>query len=137
MREYRFRAWNKEKKVMCYDNEDDTAEYWDGAISSDVGMVNYIINRDFDHIFMQWTGLKGKDNKYIYEHDIVLFEGKPFVVWYVNRVGCFRLRPIFMFTFGGQRQHDGALSFSKKFRDCYCYEVIDNIYENPELLEQP
>lgn len=27
----KYRAWNTEKNIMCYDNEDSSACYWDGA----------------------------------------------------------------------------------------------------------
>ena len=30
MREIRYRAWNKQKEIMNYDNEDGTEDYWDG-----------------------------------------------------------------------------------------------------------
>lgn len=37
-REIKFRAWNKEKNIMVYNNEDDTYGYWDGCRNSNVGL---------------------------------------------------------------------------------------------------
>lgn len=46
MREIKFRAWNKEKNIMCYDNQDYSADYLDGIFSSRVGLINYWLSAD-------------------------------------------------------------------------------------------
>jgi uncharacterized phage protein (TIGR01671 family) len=68
-REIKFRAWNKEKNIMVYNNEDDTYGYWDGCRNSNVGMVNEILNSKYyeEYEFMQFTGLHDKTGKKIYE----------------------------------------------------------------------
>ena len=60
MRTIKFRAWNKEKKMMVYDNEDDTYGYWDGCCNSNIGMVNTILNSEYyeKYEFMQYTRTK-------------------------------------------------------------------------------
>lgn len=64
MREIKFRAWNKEKKIMCYDNEDNSSMFWDGCHASSIGLINTELNSEFnrrDYEFMQYTGLKDKN----------------------------------------------------------------------------
>lgn len=54
MREIKFRAWNKLKKIMCYENEDKNSDYWDGVKAS----VIELLNSHFDssiYEFMQYT----------------------------------------------------------------------------------
>lgn len=42
-RDIKFRAWNKEKKIMCYTNEDGNHDCWDGVFCSEVELVNHIL----------------------------------------------------------------------------------------------
>ncbi len=129
MREYRFRAWNKEKEIMCHENEDDTADNWDGAFSSDVGMVNYIINRDFDHVFMQWTGKNAK-NAPIFEGDIISDNaGRTFHVKYSNK------KASYVCVYIKNETHEKSFSEFNKLQKPF--KVIGNIYQNKDLLEQP
>lgn len=82
-----------------------------------------------DCVLMQYTGLKDKNGKEIYEGDIVKLiadscrgdKFKPFIAGYVSfRSGSFYIT-------------DNAVS---RFRwEDYIVEVIGNIYENPELLD--
>ena len=130
MRDIKFRAWHKEKNIMVYDNEDDTYGYWDGCCNSNVGMVNSILNSKYyeNYEFMQYTGLKDKNGKEIYEGDILRYsyniaqiEDENYLVrqnicgWEMRKTKKKR----------GQR----SVRYTEKM------EIIGNIYENPELLE--
>lgn len=75
---------------------------------------------------MQYTGLKDKNNKEIYEGDI-LTDGEFIaeVAWGIGKAG-------FILTGG---QHSMAMAegiFEQIVNTC---EVIGNLYENPELIE--
>jgi hypothetical protein len=107
-REIKFRAWNKAKKVMVYKNEDFSSDYWDGVDCSDVQMVNNRFKND-DYEWMQYTGLRDKNGKEIYEGDIVNSPGN--VVEF--SFGCFNVN-------GDRCLND--------WRNC---EVIGNIHNTP------
>lgn len=91
MREIKFRAWNKDQEIMCYDDEDRTEEYMDGILSTRIGLINSWLSTpeyEFDYRslyeVMQYTGLKDIEQfdepKELYTGDIVsmhqfLFDG--------------------------------------------------------------
>ena len=116
MREIKFRAWNKEKKFMHIPNIDTFIS----LSGSQVQSANCSINNRKDIILMQFTGLKDKNGKEIYEGDIVQDEDLLCKVEFRN--GCFV--PI---DYKTNRCFDD-------WDDCD-FEIIGNIYENPELLE--
>lgn len=117
MKELKFRAWLKEKKKMvsvCQINLSN--EYIDY-------IYNGNINRDsFMNIeLMQYIGVKDKNGKAVYEGDVVqLFDGNKYIIKWNDQIACFEIVNDF-----------GYLVFASN-ND---FEVIGNIYENPEWLE--
>ncbi len=113
MREFKFRSWNIKDKIMtCNINLGDAA----------VNFTGYII--------MQFTGLKDKNGKEIYEGDILApmpndynpaYKG----IWIIqyNRGAYEAVSP-----------DDRTATWTPYWTE-YQMEVIGNIYENPELLK--
>jgi len=133
MREYKFRAWDKENKVM---------EDWESLLEQP---AHHLFTRD-DLLLMQFTGLKDKNGKEIYEADIlriVTEDGKEIEA--VCEFGVARRTmgsgwevdiPSFYF-----RRGDGLKSFPivKNWagkHDLEIIEVIGNIWENGDLLKE-
>ena len=107
MREIKFRAWHKIGKEMV----------------SDITHLD-----DDDYIYMQFTGLKDKNDKEIFEGDIVQNVGMP----EYQKVGVVEFEGGKFVVIPIKTNKD------KKYKgDLYYWdEVIGNIYENPELLEE-
>ena len=79
-----------------------------------------------DHlVIMQSTGLFDKNNKEIFEGDIVLVLDSPYTVFYDNEKGSYRLKP-----------HDDRwnVDYMSNFSHGGNFEVVGNIYENKEQL---
>jgi hypothetical protein len=125
MRDIKFRIWNIDLKCFDYVNIIGICR----ALSSPL---------DCKHIFppigvpQQYTGLKDKNNKDIYEGDIVL-----------KRCLCcnnleFNRSDVVIFDTGSFKlKSDIEMKCNHKFAfDYQLYEVIGNIYENPELLNE-
>ena len=111
MREIKFRAWDIEHKKMMYSGKK-REEFFFHIEESDGAL------REWARL-MQFTGLKDKKGKEIYEGDIVKFQQQLFEIklwngsyclWKIDRVAWY-----FHQVLG---------------RD---FEIVGNIYENPEL----
>ena len=118
MREIKFRFWDIESPYM-YEWEEIQQEW-----ESDVYQDAYF--RQDHYIAMQYTGLKDKNGKEIYEGDIL------FWVQFKAKYKCEWDNSLLRFSIKGKcKDDDTSLTFYNRKE----FEVIGNIYENPELLE--
>lgn len=80
---------------------------------------------DENATIMQSTGLFDKNNKEIFEGDIVRVLDSTYTVFYDNERGSYRLKP-----------HDNRwnVDYMSNFSHGGNFEVVGNIYENKEYL---
>ena len=125
MREIKFRAWHKEKKIMGEVLGIDILHKEIFFSNEDVDCYEHTDFKDIE--LMQYTGLKDKNNKEIYEGDI-LSNGnneKPYKVIFEN--GSFRAE------FEGDFEEYSFDLINIVAQGC---EIVGNIYENPELIKE-
>lgn len=120
----RFRAWMKSLKWMCdvtnisFDSklvdicqQGDTERYTEMSV-------------EFDEVeLMQSTGLFDKNNKEIFEGDVVRVLESLYTVFYDTEKGSYRLKP-----------HDDRwnVDYMSNFSHGGNFEVVSNIYETKE-----
>jgi uncharacterized phage protein (TIGR01671 family) len=129
-REIKFRAWDKTYKQMNYKVQVGNTDYADQNYtcnsiwvdSSDFKVIGWMNADDKCIDLMQFTGLKDKNGKEIYEGDIVthLHSAHTCVVVFQKETAMFLAEEI----------GDEKLGFG--IEDVI--EVIGNIYENADLL---
>lgn len=126
MREIKFRIWNKKDRNMDFGVTPDPSKYekfWGDCGSS----AEHWIPEDPDDYsdLMQFTGLKDKTGKEIYEGDILVFSQVRYSVeWEVMCAGWFGHR------LDDKTRHSWGLSQD----GVNGMEVIGNIHENPDLI---
>ena len=127
MREIKFRAWNPDSKEMII-IPNNTGSYFHFGENNFISTPSWFVSNngascaysDRSHL-MQFTGLLDRNGKEIYEGDICRIDvgSKPSILRECR------------FTFGAFH-----LGRRDDFVDTTRYEVIGNVYENPELLTQ-
>ena len=128
MREIKFRAWDKETSNMI-DFKSDDIDLFTLCIG-DKGWYISFYNHEDDEMFydnpmkrfilMQYTGLKDKNGKEIYEGDIVKYS-----IFWTSVV-----------KFEGIDDPEMGDTIGMGYNTKYEYgEIIGNIYENKELLK--
>jgi hypothetical protein len=116
----KFRAWDKEEKVMI------SAD--DFCLSDEFEPLSDLIEMSQEHfVLMQYTGLNDVSNDEIYEGDIVEYHtytgtGNLLVAWISS-----------MFAL---KDKDNSVRFPLYPNDCEKINIVGNIYENPELMEK-
>ena len=126
-REIKFRAYHKERKeifeIANIDFEEKKAALMNGIIK--------LLNVDFKQFeLLQYTGVKDKNGKEIYEGDILEFRANPFntkyvVVWQDT---AFIIESIEI------RKYSEKMYWLDDTE--ICCEIVGNIYENKNLLKE-
>lgn len=129
MRDIKFRCWDTENKEMLDIQELDYRDSYNGQ-----PMIRTTMYRDYfdteDMILMQYTGLKDKNGKEIYEGDIVEIKG------YSNKgYNTGLVKEIYVVEFKDFCWSCGTKSLLNLATINWAsIEVIGNIYANSELL---
>ena len=122
-REIKFRVWDKfQNKFLdypCYFNSKDSNEF--------TAFDRYFKCDEEGCILQQYTGLKDKNGKEIYEGDI-LRDGNGFLyeVFWLDTSASFELEE-------KQELTDDYDIPTFNFRNSFRLEIVGNIFENPEL----
>jgi hypothetical protein len=134
MREIKFRAWNLRDKKMTYDGfgpyETELFLYLNGERGFTYGgrteTYEALPEEESPFILMQYTGLKDKSGKEIYEGDIVTEGAGPLVVeWCEQEIG-WRLYCGVLY-----QAHEDIPQVAEWMN----LKVIGNIHENSDLVK--
>lgn len=131
-REIKFRAWDKKRKRMyevLHLHQNDLEGHWATVKGYDcIEQKDIHIQIQPKHIeLVQFTGLKDKDGKEVYEGDIVINETEELLT-------VIFADGMFLGVLVGQKIEESESLFNC-MHGVATIEVIGNIHNNPELLE--
>ena len=133
MREYKFRVWDTENKEMLKVQELDFEDtFYGGRLSIRTDQYNDYFDIE-DMILMQYTGLKDKNGKEIYEGDIVFIKGETKLLDIKGKVEYSNIFAQFIITNTGSIVNEAEPLGDYGEENI---EVIGNEFDNPELLEK-
>ena len=124
----KFRAWLKKEQKM--DNEIDHISWLEDELYCIGDGITYMVLAE-DLVLMQSTGLKDKNGKEIFEGDILAVEADDGVI--ISKVSWDDEHALFVIK--TKKFNEEAALAELVDDNSYPFEVIGNIYENPELLE--
>ncbi len=124
---FKFRAWDNKDKTMFYDVQMGIC-FDDGSHYGFKRFLGYQEKDDYhEWSLMQFTGLKDKNGKKIYEGDILKTKDVPNIeVYWSNEDGGFMGR--YLEKTNSYCHINDSVNFAS--------EIIGNIMENPELLKE-
>ena len=127
MRDIYFRAWDKKlKELTNYSISDIFIEFYNKDTDS------WEIDREGERFTLcQYTGLKDKNNREIYEGDVI--KAISFARW-IGVVEYSDENQAFIFDDLDKKYRGKSTVFMNQFDDGF--EILGNIYENPELLKE-
>lgn len=123
MREIKFRVWDKDLKLWCNTY----------VVDSWVGLSlerNFLELEESNKVVMQYTGLKDKNGKEVYEGDIIKSDTSyPLEVYWMGVAWGVRWKDM-----GNQKEgiicDDGGDMTIEKGDKLIYFEIIGNIFEN-------
>jgi len=135
MREIKFRAWNEEEKKMFKVVSLSDSNYGDCEVpyikvcELDKSLMDKYTEMKFiyNYELMQYTGLKDKNDKEIYEGDIVTGEESKIICEVIYTEGAMFMLRWHDTKWGNDEYHHYGLG-------AFTLEVIGNIYEDKHLL---
>lgn len=116
---FKFRAWDKKDRIMMRSHEHKVT--FSGKLFSNNGL-----DVTDDYILMQYTGLKDKNGKEIYEGDIVKIK-------YYDALGTVEFRNGSFWIFEKTKPY---VEENPQWSIQCAQYVEGNIYENPELIKE-
>jgi uncharacterized phage protein (TIGR01671 family) len=130
MRKIKLRCWNTNEKRWYFHGE----EIW--SLRPEITLVLNNTPKRENLVLMQWTGLKDKNGKEIYEGDLLIdndLEAVRYkIVWYDDQAG-FEIEAL-IDKEGNWDIVEPLDEFISGELSLPIFEIIGNIYENPELL---
>lgn len=123
MKEYKFRAWDSLAEKMYS---------WTELLNQNLKNI-FTIPEQCGYHLMQYTGLKDKNGKEIYEGDIIFIKGETKLLDIKGKVEYSNTFAQFIITNTGSIVNETEPLGDYEEENI---EVIGNIYDNPELLEE-